>query len=199
MTEQEIAFFDRISETWDADEHLSTPDVTRKVTAMAGVSTGHRVLDLGTGTGVLIPALREAVGEGGRVTGVDISQGMLARARKKFGTLENVRFVTADFEREDIQGEYDRIMMYCVYPHLHEPVASIRRLMSRNIRPGGTLVIAFPTDEEFVNGIHRERKAESDLLPPAEGLARILLDRGIDARVVSPRDPYMVSVSGLVR
>ena len=42
---------------------------------------GDRVLEIGCGTGRNFPYLREAVGPGGRVYGVDLSAGMLARAR----------------------------------------------------------------------------------------------------------------------
>ena len=44
---------------------------------------GDSVLDLACGTGPNQPYLREAVGESGRVFGVDFSQGMLNRAKRR--------------------------------------------------------------------------------------------------------------------
>ena len=44
---------------------------------------GQTVIDLGCGTGLNFPLLREAVGESGRIIGVDISGGMLERARRR--------------------------------------------------------------------------------------------------------------------
>lgn len=47
-----------------------------------GVRPGHRVLDLACGTGLNLPPLRAAVGETGRVVGVDLSPRMLDIARR---------------------------------------------------------------------------------------------------------------------
>ena len=48
-----------------------------------GLRAGDRVLDVGCGTGLNFPVLREAVGPGGAVVGVDASEPMLERARAR--------------------------------------------------------------------------------------------------------------------
>lgn len=53
-----------------------------RVLARAGVALGHRVLDLGCGTGILARAARHLVGPEGSVIGVDPNEGMLAVARR---------------------------------------------------------------------------------------------------------------------
>lgn len=47
------------------------------------LSPGDRVLDIGCGTGLNFPLLRQAVGPGGLVVGVDASAHMLAQARRR--------------------------------------------------------------------------------------------------------------------
>lgn len=42
-----------------------------------------RVLDIGCGTGLNFPLLRDAIGPGGRIVGLDASSSMLARARAR--------------------------------------------------------------------------------------------------------------------
>lgn len=44
---------------------------------------GDQVLDIGCGTGIDIPLLYHRVGSEGRVVGIDISKGMICRARKR--------------------------------------------------------------------------------------------------------------------
>ena len=195
MTRDEILFFDRLSDSWDDNEFLSTPDKIRELISLAEVKEGMNVLDLGSGTGVLIPFISETVGPEGHVLAVDISEGMLGKAKQKYGLLDNVDFRKLDFEEEELRGEYDRIFLYCVYPHLHTPQLTLQRLIKTNLKPGGKLIVAFPTDEKYINGIHRERKAESELLPSAPTLSSIFNSWGLKSSVVAyDSNRYVIEV-----
>lgn len=185
MTTKEIEFFDKISSKWDENEILSTPNKINEILSYIGLREGIKGLDLGTGTGVLIPFLSRAAGPSGHVTAIDISNGMLEKAKEKFGNLENVNFKLQDFEEVPPEGRYDLIILYCVYPHLHNPEKTLRRLVDNNLLPGGRLIVAFPSDEHFINNIHKERKAESELLPSAPVLSRRFLNWGLNAKVLA--------------
>lgn len=195
MDERE--FFNRLAPTWDANEILSTPRHVRHILSRTGIKTSDRVLDLGTGTGVLLPAIAELTGPAGVITAVDYSTGMLDIARSKFSRLVPVpEFMCMDFETETIPGEYNHILLYCVYPHLHTPVDTLKWLRGVNLADGGTITIAFPTDEHFINSVHRRKHSESDLLPPASKLAAWLRINGLDA-IVAEADPhnYIINIS----
>ena len=62
------------------------------------IRPGDTVLDLGTGTGWNLPRLSAAVGPTGRVIGIDISAGMLDRARRRLDRhdIDNVELVEHD-------------------------------------------------------------------------------------------------------
>ncbi len=65
-----------------------------------------------------------------------------------------------------------------------------------NLVEGGKIAVAFPSDEEFINNIHHERKSESDHLPPAEKLAAMIGEWGFKAEVLAATaDEYLVLVS----
>jgi len=75
--------FDRIAPVYDAMNHVMTAGLDRRwraETARTVVSPGDRVLDSCCGTGDLAIACLRA---GGRVTGLDFSERMLDRARRK--------------------------------------------------------------------------------------------------------------------
>lgn len=87
MDEKE--FFDHLAPTWDDNEVLSTPDKVRFVLGFMNLKPGQSVLDLGTGTGVLLPYIAEKIGTAGHITAVDYSAGMLSRAKKN--SLDSLR------------------------------------------------------------------------------------------------------------
>jgi demethylmenaquinone methyltransferase/2-methoxy-6-polyprenyl-1,4-benzoquinol methylase len=83
--------FDRISPFYDAMNRAMTLGLDRRwrsLAAQAVVRPGDRVLDACCGTGDLALAAARA---GGRVTGVDFSEAMLARAGRKSDSVEWVR------------------------------------------------------------------------------------------------------------
>ncbi len=195
MTDSEIAFFDNLAPEWDANEVRSTPERVTKILGLLPIKEGMRVLDLGTGTGVLLPYLSRLVGENGKVVGVDLSEGMLSEAKRKFGHLGNVELLKLDFEEEELPGMYDLVVLYSVYPHLHDPAATMEWLFKMNMNPGALIVIAFPSDEKFINSIHHERKSESDHLPPASVLASQISEWGYETQVLAAtQDEYIVTV-----
>jgi demethylmenaquinone methyltransferase/2-methoxy-6-polyprenyl-1,4-benzoquinol methylase len=191
MTEPEIAYFDRLAPTWDANEFYSTPQRINQVLDLMNIKEGMHVLDLGTGTGVMMPYLLERVGSEGKVLGVDISEGMLQQACQKS---DASLFLRADIEKDRLPGKYHRIIMYCVYPHLSRPVSTIKKIVSQNLVNNGTLSIAFPTVAANINSVHRNRHIYSRLLPSAVTLALQLQTHHIVANSIS-NDPYVVTVS----
>ena len=88
------ALYDRTARYYDLASALYTiTGIERRrsqlIKAMR-LPIGGTVIDLGTGTGVNLQRLADAVGDDGRVIGVDLSPGMLARARAKTGHLSHV-------------------------------------------------------------------------------------------------------------
>jgi demethylmenaquinone methyltransferase/2-methoxy-6-polyprenyl-1,4-benzoquinol methylase len=80
--------FDRIAPVYDAMNRLMTAGLDRRwrrESAAAVVRPGDRVLDVCCGTGDLALAAAEA---GGKVTGLDFSEAMLERARRKEPAIE---------------------------------------------------------------------------------------------------------------
>ncbi len=195
MTQTEIDFFDSLAPSWDDKEIRSTPERVKEILCKLPISNGMDVLDLGTGTGVLVPYLSELVGAAGNVVGIDFSEGMLTIARKKYGSLNNVKFLKLDFEEELIPGKYDIALLYSVYPHLHAPAATIEWLFKMNLKHDGIIVIAFPSDEKFINGIHHESKADHDHLPSAHVLSEMIGKWGYSTEVIAANaDEYIVTV-----
>lgn len=103
---------------------------------------GDTVVEIGCGTGLNLPLLREAVGGRGRVVGVDMTDGMLERARRRVRRRgwDNVELVQADAAGYTFPDGADGILStfaLTLVPEYEEVVARGGRALA----PGGRWVI----------------------------------------------------------
>jgi demethylmenaquinone methyltransferase / 2-methoxy-6-polyprenyl-1,4-benzoquinol methylase len=132
------AMFDRIAPVYDAMNRVMTAGLDqrwRRATARAVVRPGDDVLDACCGTGDLALA---AASEGGRVTGLDFSERMLERARRKGPELDWVEgdllalpFPDRSFDAATVGFGVRNV------EDLGRGISELRRVL----RPGGRLAI----------------------------------------------------------
>ena len=79
------AFYDKISGVYDLLAEHSEGPVRQTGLDKLALAPGERVLEIGYGTGHCLVQLAEAVGPEGKVFGIDLSEGMRARARRASG------------------------------------------------------------------------------------------------------------------
>lgn len=111
------------------------------VTALA-LRPGDTVVDLGCGTGLNLPLLREAVGSTGRVVGVDLTDAMLSRARARVERQRwtNVELVEADLTEYLFPSEMDAALATFALEMVPEYDSVVRRVAEK-LSPGGRLAI----------------------------------------------------------
>lgn len=103
--------YDVTSRLYPAPGYPQRAQRLRAVQAL-GLRAGGTVIDLACGTGLNFQLLQQAVGPGGRVIGVDLTDAMLARAqgRVKANGWGNVSLVQADAAGFDFPAEVDAIL-----------------------------------------------------------------------------------------
>lgn len=109
----------------------------RQALRRAGIAPGMRVLDVGTGTGVIAREAMDLAGRDGHVTAIDPSQPMLAVARRRGVT--DLRVGTADALPFD-DREYDMVTMGYALRHVDDLITLFRELY-RVLRPDGILLV----------------------------------------------------------
>jgi ubiquinone/menaquinone biosynthesis C-methylase UbiE len=114
----------------------------RRAAQTLGLRSGERVLEIGCGTGRNLRFLREAVGPSGHVYGVDLSEGMLTKARtlSERNGWRNVSLIRNEALAFTAPEPLDGVLFslsYNTMPH-HQDV--LRHALSQ-LRPGGRVVI----------------------------------------------------------
>ncbi len=150
--------FDGLAPTWKTrigPHHLWALEL-----ALQGVPAPGRILDLGTGTGVVAQALAERYPEA-EVVGIDVSPGMVEEAVRQLPPelAGRVRFDVGDASALDCpDGAFELVVLSNMIPFFAE--------LARVTAPGGTLALSF------------SRGAETPIYVPFERLRDELGRRG---------------------
>lgn len=158
------AFFDQRAQKWD-DGGAEDTEKLRDILVLAGIEPGCRVLDIACGTGVLFP-LYLSMGAI-HITGVDISDGMIAKAREKFSDAR-ITLLAGDAETERWNETFDRCVIYNAFPHFLHPDALFSNAASM-MTPDGRFTVAHGRGRNAINAHHVQRAemVSVDLVPAA--------------------------------
>ena len=140
--------FDNIAPTYDTLNHVLSMNVDKlwRRHALKEIVDGtpQRILDVACGTGDSTISIAKAAGEGSEVTGVDISEGMMALVQgkaEKAGVAGRIGLAVADGEALPYaDGTFDRVT--CAFgirnfEHKEQGLSEFRRVL----KPGGKVVI----------------------------------------------------------
>ncbi|OKH70022.1 SAM-dependent methlyltransferase [Mycobacterium sp. SWH-M1] len=105
--------------------------------ALLQARDSRRIADIGCGTGILADRMAREV-QGAHVTGVDMSDGMLAEARRRSSTVEWVRAPAEQLPFAD--GSLDAVVSTSAF-HWFNQSAALREF-HRVLRPGGVAAVA---------------------------------------------------------
>lgn len=112
------------------------------VSAWVRPESGERVLDIGCGTGAVVPFLPLDV----QVTGIDIHSPYVEVARARYGSRASFLVADAADPAADLMQDFDVAYAFGVFHHLPDDAA--RRLVAgalKHLRPGGRFLSIDPT------------------------------------------------------
>ncbi len=112
----------------------------------AGIGTGQRVLDLGSGVGDVAILVASLVGPSGEVVGVERDPRSIARAKARVAEagLHNVSFSQSDACEVTSKKSFDAALGRFILMFLPDPVGVLRSV-SELVRPGGILAFQEPS------------------------------------------------------
>jgi SAM-dependent methyltransferase len=117
---------------------FAEPELRSAIDAL-GLKPGMHVLDAGSGSGVVLPWLWDAVAPGGTVIGVDLASAHIAAARGS--TPAGIALVQADLRQPPFASRsFDLIWSVNTVNHLPEPLPALRAL-AQLLRPEGRIAL----------------------------------------------------------
>lgn len=172
-------YFNSVAHKWDEMVHHD-PQKLLRIFEFIGLQPGQTVLDVGTGTGILIPYIYDRVKGSGQIDAIDLSEAMLERAKKKY-TYPNVNYILGDVCEFPMDiPKYDCIICYSVFPHFVDKEYAIKH-MAKGLKKSGKLVVCHSESREKINDIHSrgEGVIKDDILPPAIVVAHMMKSAGM--------------------
>jgi len=174
-------YFDQLAPTWD--QELTTREKLKSLSNIVkelGIKPGYCVLDIGSGTGVLLPFLVAELGDEGKIIALDFSAEMLSQAKAKtFQPI--VGFAQADVLAIPLaDNSVDLAMCNSAFPHFDDKTGALKEI-ARVLRNNGRLVICHTMSRTMINQLHQSigGVVAHDLLPDEFQLKGLIKRAGL--------------------
>lgn len=173
-------FFDTIAHKWDdITEHDGHK--IKELLSLLEIKENMYILDVGCGTGVLVPFLNEKLKNTGKIIEIDTSEKML-KINKEKHDLPNLEFIWDDPTRPGfIIEKLDAVICYSMFPHFTDKAYAIERLVTL-LKDKGTLSIFHSQSRNEINDLHsnlENKEAKESRLPSMDTLESIFLENNL--------------------
>jgi len=152
--------FDELHRLFEPPLPEGVPERLERIVASGQIAEGARVLDVGSGTGILIPLIRTY--EPARIHACDLSEAMLGRLRENYAYAETILGDVRDLGLPD--GSLDVVFVNACYPNIVDKRTAFSNI-GRMMRPGGHLVISHPLGKSFIEVIRKSTPFPLDDFP----------------------------------
>jgi ubiquinone/menaquinone biosynthesis C-methylase UbiE len=167
--------FDKLYQLFEPPLPEGVPERLERIVASGEIAEGAAVLDVGSGTGILVPLIRKY--EPARIYVCDLSSAMLGQLSRNYAYAETILGDVRDLELPD--GSLDVVFVNACYPNIVDKATAFSNI-SRMLRPGGRLVISHPLGKAFIAVIRKgtpfplddfPERADAEILLRTFGLA----------------------------
>jgi len=140
--------FDKLCHVFDPPLPKGVPERLEKIVASAEVGKGDTVLDVGSGTGILIPLLQKY--EPGCIYACDLSEAMLKQLKKHYSNVQTILSDIRDLTLPDLSIHV--VFINACYPNIVDKAGAFTNI-SRMMQPAGRMVISHPLGKSFIDAL----------------------------------------------
>jgi len=188
-------YFDKHASFWDDLYYSNIPSELEKLVLEFKIKERNWVLDVGSGTGVLLPYLLEHVGPKGRVFELDFSLKMLKEAKTK-GLKGNIYYINSDVSRIPLKENlFDKVVCFGAFAHFPLKRQGLSE-MARVLKKGKQIFIAHLLSSEEIKMHHKGagEEVEFDVLPEENRMIKMMKSAGIkNIKIIDRPSLYLAS------
>jgi ubiquinone/menaquinone biosynthesis C-methylase UbiE len=173
-------YFNQLAGRWDK---MATEETRTRLPPMIeaiGVKPGDTILDVGGGTGILLPLLYEVAGNNSDIISLDVAEEMLRQARNN-SYPTNIHYIHADVAAIPLaSATFDLVICYSCFPHFPDKTKALEE-MARVLRSNGRLVICHTASRHEINKLHESigDVIGNDTIPDEATMRRMLAASGL--------------------
>jgi ubiquinone/menaquinone biosynthesis C-methylase UbiE len=146
-------YFNQLAGKWDRMTSEETRSRLPELIQDLRIKSGDTVLDVGGGTGILLPLLCKVAGNKSKIISLDIAEEMLKQARNT-SYPSSIHYVHADVVAIPLASEtLDLVICYSCFPHFPDKPKALAE-MARVLRSCGRLVICHTASRHEINELH---------------------------------------------
>ncbi len=189
-------FFNQKAEVWDQIT-IHNPKKVEYIAELLKIQSDEKILDVGTGTGIMIPFYEKYLIDG-KVVAVDYSENMIELARSKYSEKNHqaISYLVSDVYELNYDSEFDLVVCYSCFPHfVDQPLAL--NILTKALRRGGRLVVAHSDSAKKINGVHMSGgvEIENDFLPNMDLLKKMMRQSGLEVTFERDDEDYFICIA----
>lgn len=187
INEHRKEFFNRYADQWldmwykdnETGTYTRFDTEFERLFKLVPIAKGDHVLDLGCGSGVLVPHILERLGSTGRLYEVDYAEKMIA-ANQRLHTDKRITFLVSDVLHLEMEpASCDLVICFACFPHLDHKDEALK-IMSGALKKGGHLAIAHFLSSQEINDHHRKAPAVMhDTMPEKQEMNRLFTEANL--------------------
>lgn len=183
LTQEEIAkinksqkeLFDRLYRLFEPPLPEGVPERLEQIVRAGGILPGDTVLDIGSGTGILIPIIKGY--KPSQIYACDLSEKMLSQLKTNYPDVQT--FLTDVKDLRLPQASVDVAFLNACYPNIADKAGAFDNL-SRIVKPGGRVVISHPMGKTFILSLKDAMSFPLDEFPGRQSAEELFKPYGFE-------------------
>jgi ubiquinone/menaquinone biosynthesis C-methylase UbiE len=183
-------YFNDLAENWEKNNRNNDLSKLKDLAKRLDIPANGWILDVGTGTGVFLPYIKESLNGNGYLVSMDFALKMIEIAKSKYAGTDAL-FICADIETLRVGGElFDAVICYSTFPHFHNKPLALKNIYAC-LKPGGRLYICHTSSRQVINKIHSSIPDLRDhLIPDNVEMNDLLICSGFTNHEIESTEEY---------